>query len=467
MRVGLKTALWLLSAAAALLLCATSHRHIKMVKMSWDENTLVLEAIPVTEPKREPRGPRHGRAANHDADGEKGRPRHSPGEKETATLEFPGRDAPKKRKQQQPQKALGRTSIQTRSRRGDAQGQRRPRGRSTGNRSEERTRPGRTSGANTGRREGPRPTAASAPGSGPGTTPETPRTAAAAPQKPAREAAPRTLFPPPPSRWIKDISSPMFCGSYKCAFGSNMNRGRNRTQFGYLLAQQKEFKRSAHQTRHVQMLHELHGISHFMQGQPQLFNVTATQMAAMDVKGLKRSFFKYKPTTIKEKDGPLIVQPIQLAPENSILFGCMENKNAHAWEELRELAKRQQRLTSVELQAFEERASFDLNATQSALHSAEGACLYTDFQVFVDPDAGSIHHVDFDFCPGKGYPLKQQNMSKADCLRNLRDFLVAAHKQRGGTSDTLRTVPIFPLGLTHDKGKGRQKKNTTRTPRKD
>ena len=103
-----------------------------------------------------------------------------------------------------------------------------------------------------------------------------------------------------------------------------------------------------------------------------------------------------------------------------------------------ELTFQRKNLTVLELKAFETNVRFDMNATRRMLSSAEGACLGHDFQVFFNPDTGSIYQLDFDRCSRrllKGWTKFAANMEyNMNCMKRLEQFLSSLHKLRGGVN---------------------------------
>jgi len=250
-------------------------------------------------------------------------------------------------------------------------------------------------------------------------------------------------FPPPPSDWLEDVSSSVFCGAVKCAFHSKMSQARSisgldQIQYGYLLSQGESFQKLELGAERAWELAEKYAIKHFLLGLPQTFSVTAKQITEMglnnNVKLVEGERLEYQ---IEEKDPQIFVQPIQLAPESTILFGCGPKKGQHATKKLMELTYHQKNLTVLELNSFETNVQFDMNATRRMLSSAEGACLWYDFHVFFNPDTGNIHHLHLDRCRRKS--LKDwKKIAKMEyninCMKRLEQFLNSSYKLRGGVN---------------------------------
>ena len=60
------------------------------------------------------------------------------------------------------------------------------------------------------------------------------------------------------------------------------------------------------------------------------------------------------------------------------------------------------------------------------LNSTEGSCLRSDFQVFIDPLAGRIYHIDFDRCFG--------GFRETWCPEELQSYVEYLIKSRGGSA---------------------------------
>ena len=65
------------------------------------------------------------------------------------------------------------------------------------------------------------------------------------------------------------------------------------------------------------------------------------------------------------------------------------------------------------------------------LNSTEGSCLRSDFQVFIDPLAGRIYHIDFDRC----FQWKKQKLgSWGRCTGALKSYVECLIQSRGGSA---------------------------------
>ena len=119
-------------------------------------------------------------------------------------------------------------------------------------------------------------------------------------------------FPPPPSKWLEDVSSSVFCGTAKCAFNSKMSQTRNindldQIQYGYLVSQRPSFLELSLGAVRAKELAERYAIKHFLLGDPRKFNITAELIAEMGLnnnpKNLKGASLDYQ--TAKKKNSYL------------------------------------------------------------------------------------------------------------------------------------------------------------------
>jgi len=283
-------------------------------------------------------------------------------------------------------------------------------------------------------------------------------------------------FPPPPSKWLGDVSSSLFCGIAKCAFRSKMSQARNsrdpdQTQYGYLVSQARRevpyrpatpsFEKQRRSAERARELSEKYVIKHFLLGELLKFNITDEQIAEMNLNNntimdghIGRWTVDLDLEYRTEKEDPhILVQPIQLAPKSSMVFGCHKDRIRDVTEKLR--GANLKHLTALELKAFEAQVRFDLNATQRMLSSAEGDCLWKDFQIFFNPDTGSIHHLDFDRCY-----TKIKKVDSAKCMTRLVEFLNLAYRRRGGQKALFGTTLPASNGTTISKGKEKKKQMT-------
>jgi len=283
-------------------------------------------------------------------------------------------------------------------------------------------------------------------------------------------------FPPPPSKWLGDVSSSLFCGIAKCAFRSKMSQARNgsdpdQTQYGYLVSQARRevayrpatpsFEKQRRSAERARELSEKYVIKHFLLGELLKFNITDEQIAEMNLNNntimdghIGRWTVDLDLEYRTEKEDPhILVQPIQLAPKSSMVFGCHKDRIRDVTEKLR--GANLKHLTALELKAFEAQVRCDLNATQRMLSSAEGDCLWKDFQIFFNPDTGSIHHLDFDRCY-----TKIKKVDSAKCMTRLVEFLNLAYRRRGGQKALFGTTLLASNGTTSSKGKEKKKQMT-------
>merc|ERR1712070_247850 len=100
----------------------------------------------------------------------------------------------------------------------------------------------------------------------------------------------------------------------------------------------------------------------------------------------------------------LIVQPIELAPKDSILFGCFPNKAKFARKSLIQYfadnlnQSSTPSPTDLDLLTFNETLEYGYMSTVNMMRSGEGSCMRKDFQVLVDPLSGRIYQFDIERC---------------------------------------------------------------------
>jgi len=229
-----------------------------------------------------------------------------------------------------------------------------------------------------------------------------------------QESSTESVFPLQFSQWVEDIdTSNTKCGVFKCAFHSmtnqqlivdNQRHDDNSKRYGYLLSQEKPGYDSDMADESWDMAKELSekfSIRQLMLAPPNAMNLTRTFAMKLNANVLSATRGSHAlPRFTAIATQKLIVQPLQLVPEGSFFVGCAKVKYDEALDELKEYESNtnQTLLSSSELQRFEDQLRHDFSATMAMLNSNEGSCLRDDFQVFVDPNTGSIYHFDIDRC---------------------------------------------------------------------
>jgi hypothetical protein len=312
-------------------------------------------------------------------------------------------------------------------------------------------------------------------------------------------------FPPHPSKWLDDIdtSATTSCGAFKCFFpsrtnrqrldehrrrihSSNINSTRTRTQqqptttpYGYLVSEYVS-KKSDDQWVAIldgwtlaKELSKNFSIRHYLRAAPEKLQCDKDCMRIllgasprshggdkMRNHPLQRASKNAKKNKSRKMAASttLIVQPLEVASSDAILFGfSYSNRNTDAMDTMKELFSSRDStlfspLSGSKLMEFEKRLRFDFNATVAALmdNSTGGHCLRKDFQVMVDPHTGSIYHLDFDRC-FEHKPMKF-------CPPGLQAFAGALLSQRSGgainSTDFDDPAWHFPDCVTWNSGRG-------------
>jgi hypothetical protein len=257
-------------------------------------------------------------------------------------------------------------------------------------------------------------------------------------------------FPVLPSEWVEDISSLISCGGYKCVFSSNASEqidsngnsnssaSSGQTRYGYTISQQSHRNQSFNDlvkaTDLAQQLSDTFHIRHLLAGQPRKFNITEEQIYR---KGLHKMVkhtdqsrrVRFVPTDSSDLDNTqLIVQPIQLAPTNALVFGCALKKKRFAKKALENyLANANANANATGMQAsrlkFAERMLTDLDASRKMVNSTMGSCMKYDFQILIDPKAGSLYHFDIDRCFAKNFPEGDKGWGWDKCFKSVHRYL--------------------------------------------
>ena len=211
------------------------------------------------------------------------------------------------------------------------------------------------------------------------------------------------LFPVPLTKWLEDMdvdATAISCGLYKCLLPSRTNRqhldehGRRTTsigngdgnsnvqlptQFAYLVApdvMEKRFWSAVVDGWELASeLSKKFSIQHFLRAAPRRLKCTEDLSARLQ--NAKRAGHGGRQIPNKfdnlSPEIDLIVQPIEVAPDNALLFKCVgnvvellpSNKNT----KLPPLSTASERLE------FENRLRFELEATVALMNSTEGRCL--------------------------------------------------------------------------------------------
>jgi len=217
-------------------------------------------------------------------------------------------------------------------------------------------------------------------------------------------------FPPPASEWLGDIdtntNSSVICGAFKCAFPSRTNQKRlDFKKYGYLVSQSHtkpkiRFKHLLLATQKAQELANKFSIQQWHLALPQKMNFTESLKEKLNKNVVKNG--ESVSDRFKGMDGnrnQLIIQPIEFVPEGSILFGCNHTKKGkQRFNKMEQFLANQTALSATKLLEFKKKLQFDLKETLMMLNSTEGSCLRKDFQVFINPFAGRIYHIDIDRC---------------------------------------------------------------------
>ena len=245
----------------------------------------------------------------------------------------------------------------------------------------------------------------------------------------------------PLSKWASDMGPAIDCGSFKCAFRSQQHP----TEFGYVVAQEGHRSQDlASISRAIDLAYQAEtefGIRHLYQGPPQQVNCTIELLQELNRKRsainatLGTRHFDYVGTqTYDDFDKrtithcpPLIVQPIRLASPKFILFYTLyDSKRNHAYDQLEQYFGNQTTpLQKNELITLQKRLNDDLKATKDMLD--EWGCLLKDFQILVDPDTGTLYHLDFERC----WETKPHDKKAIFWLKHFTNSLVEGHTNGG------------------------------------
>lgn len=227
-----------------------------------------------------------------------------------------------------------------------------------------------------------------------------------------------------PDAWLEDIDTTTTpkCGQIKCLFVSRTNP----SNYGYTVSQHpnkpvQEMLQKA--TSKAQELSNTFGVRNTLLGEPFTMPCTERLQRILN-QNLPSHCVMGKPRKPYHVGVNLTLQPIEIAPKDSILFGMSERKNLTAWKELEQLKVS---LSEASLQETEARLRFDLNATLSMIHSTEGRCLIKDFQVLVHPPTGRIYQFDFDRCWEEG--IHSGELNPWWVTHALQDFVEALLKK--------------------------------------
>jgi len=241
------------------------------------------------------------------------------------------------------------------------------------------------------------------------------------------------------------------CGAYKCVFGSNASEskssnslsnsnsnsiGSTQTQirYGYTISQQsyrnQSFEHLFEATELAQRLSDTFRINHLLQGPPRRFHISQEQIheKGLDKHTDQRRRVRFVPTDPDDLNNTLlIVQPIQLAPANTLAFNCAKGKKLlfKALDDYLASANATATATATTLQPsrleFATRMLTDLDASLKMLNSTMGSCLKYDFQILIDPETGRLYHFDIDRCFDKHMPIVGWVWEK--CYRSLHQYL--------------------------------------------
>jgi len=235
-------------------------------------------------------------------------------------------------------------------------------------------------------------------------------------------------FSVPPSEWVKDISSLISCGGYKCVFRSHASE-----HYGYSVSQQLHRDQSlddlVRATDLAQQLSEAFHIRHLLVGHPLRLNITGEQISEKGMDDLamaanQRRRIRFLPTDPSDLENTqLIVQPIELAPKDSFVFGCAIKKKKFAMETLQSYLANTTAMPAAKRLKFVETMLTDLDASARMVNSTMGSCMKYDFQILIDPSTGNFYHFDIDRCFDKNVPIENhKEWGWKKCFKNLRQY---------------------------------------------
>jgi hypothetical protein len=179
----------------------------------------------------------------------------------------------------------------------------------------------------------------------------------------------------------------------------------------------------------AQQLSDAFHIRHLLVGQPQRLNITKDQIHSKGMDNLymsanQRRRIRFVPTDSSDLDNTqLIVQPIQLAPRDAIVFGCATKKKNFAMATLQGYLANTTAMPASRRLKFVENMLTDLDASNRMVNSAMGSCMKYDFQILIDPHTGSFYHFDIDRCFDKNVPVENgKEWGWKKCFKKLQQY---------------------------------------------
>ena len=243
---------------------------------------------------------------------------------------------------------------------------------------------------------------------------------------------------PQPCDWLDDIDTHintedrLSCGVNKCAFHSTRSRRRRSSggdsssssspiRFGYLVIDEgkKTLPKNQRSYEFAQHLTETFYIRHTLLAPPRRTDSKECNDRPIDQEftdGLNRATVTNRYLKTFQPDRPLVLQPIELLPEGSLLFKCDTLSYKKAIKNLEDFTTSTTPLR-VDFPEWEHRLRWDLNVTENMLENKEGECLGKDFQIVFDKYNGSIIHIDLDRC----FERRKKNIW-TDCKEKLAKF---------------------------------------------
>ena len=247
---------------------------------------------------------------------------------------------------------------------------------------------------------------------------------------------------PQPCDWLDDIDTHintedrLSCGVNKCAFHSTRSRRRRSSsggdssnsssssspiRFGYLVIDEgkKTLPKNQRSYEFAQHLTKTFSIRHTLLAPPRRTDSKECNYRPIDqnfTDGLNQATVTNRYLKTFQPDRPLVLQPIELLPEGSLLFKCDTLSYKKAIKNLEDFAISTTPL-HVDFPEWEHRLRWDLNVTETMLENKEGECLGKDFQIVFDKYNGSIIHIDLDRC----FERRKKNIW-TDCKEKLVKF---------------------------------------------
>lgn len=252
--------------------------------------------------------------------------------------------------------------------------------------------------------------------------------------------------------WVDDIATVLGCGKVKCAYYSKASVLHNSTstKYGYIISQERyrsSFKEQQLTAEDANQLGDRYQIKHGYIGMPKRLNVTKQQNKnILSSLKLRNARGRYSPTHMRKEASEtdedfqklfrktqLIVQPIKLAPTDSIFWGCFSEKSNHAHVKITEYAETHPPLSPLAYKHMKKTLLFDYNATNRFMSNlTDASCYQGDMQMMIDPVGGSIFHIDMDRCFNEKAEKKTFGNHWSGCSKKFKTFLNHVLVSRGG-----------------------------------